>query len=140
MQSIEISSRGQTDMKVTWGMDWTGKLPLVLTSTVILGSESHWTHDHILLSHDSDGQCGNAAHRDQRLWPNGRENLGRVSLTRCVLMVKRIVLHFSYIFLSRTSLIKACPLGTSASNSSICGPLEQFVLILRILWTVNADK
>jgi hypothetical protein len=30
-----------------------GKLLLFLSSTVILGSESRWTHDHILLSHDS---------------------------------------------------------------------------------------
>jgi hypothetical protein len=30
------------------------KLLLVLTNTVILGSESHGTHDHILLSHSSE--------------------------------------------------------------------------------------
>jgi hypothetical protein len=33
-----------------------GKLLLVHGSTVVLGSESRWTHDHILLSHDS-GSC-----------------------------------------------------------------------------------
>jgi hypothetical protein len=32
---------------------WSGKLLLALASTVILGSESHGTHGHILVSHDS---------------------------------------------------------------------------------------
>jgi hypothetical protein len=35
-------------LKTDWLM--AVKLPLVLASTVILGSESHGTHDHILLS------------------------------------------------------------------------------------------
>jgi hypothetical protein len=33
------------------------KLLMVLASTVILGSESHGTHDDILLSHDSGGRA-----------------------------------------------------------------------------------
>jgi hypothetical protein len=42
--------------------DWlsiclSGKLLLALASTVILGSESRWTHDHILLSHDSGSRA-----------------------------------------------------------------------------------
>jgi hypothetical protein len=33
-------------------------LLLALASTVILGSEPHWTHDHILLTHDSGSRWG----------------------------------------------------------------------------------
>jgi hypothetical protein len=32
---------------------WSGKLLLVFASTVILGSDSRWTHGYILLFHDS---------------------------------------------------------------------------------------
>jgi hypothetical protein len=32
---------------------WSGKFLLAVAGTVILGSESHRTHYHILLSHDS---------------------------------------------------------------------------------------
>jgi hypothetical protein len=37
--------------------DRPGKLLLVLASTVILGSQSGGTHDHILLSHDSGSRA-----------------------------------------------------------------------------------
>jgi hypothetical protein len=38
--------------------DWpTAKLLLVLASTVILGSESHWTHGHIILSFQQFLRC-----------------------------------------------------------------------------------
>jgi hypothetical protein len=43
-------------------LGWLGKLLLALTGTVILGSKSPGTYDHILLSHDSGspavGQSG----------------------------------------------------------------------------------
>jgi hypothetical protein len=61
MQPTQIGARGQTDVKITWKMDWTGKFPLGLASTVIIDSESHGTHSHILLSHNSGGTLGNAA-------------------------------------------------------------------------------